>query len=127
MTERNISVVVRYRDYAGRERDPETWKLGTTSGPGSDAPPDTITDAQNRLGGITAIFDRVYDPRSGTREVFDNHAKGIVRSCFEGLNGTIFAYGQTASGKTHTMHGDRRTHGVIPYSVLEMYKVMTER
>ena len=49
-----------------------------------------------------------------------------VHACFEGINGTIFAYGQTASGKTYTMHGDQRQHGIIPYSILEMFRVMDE-
>jgi len=34
-----------------------------------------------------------------------------------GYNGTIFAYGQTSSGKTHTMYGDihdEDLHGIIP-------------
>jgi len=30
----------------------------------------------------------------------------VIDSVIEGFNGTIFAYGQTASGKTHTMEGD---------------------
>ena len=29
----------------------------------------------------------------------------MVESVFEGFNGTVFAYGQTSSGKTHTMQG----------------------
>ena len=32
-------------------------------------------------------------------------AKPIIDSVLEGFNGTIFAYGQTSSGKTHTMTG----------------------
>ena len=30
------------------------------------------------------------------------YKKGV----FQGFNGTIFAYGQTSSGKTHTMYGN---------------------
>ena len=29
------------------------------------------------------------------------------KGVFQGFNGTIFAYGQTSSGKTHTMFGER--------------------
>jgi centromeric protein E len=32
-------------------------------------------------------------------------AKGIVESAVEGLNWTIFAYGQTSTGKAFTMQG----------------------
>lgn len=34
-----------------------------------------------------------------TQELFDNLAKPIVTSALMGINGTIFAYGQTSSGK----------------------------
>lgn len=37
-------------------------------------------------------------------EIFDE-VKTIVDSVMEGFNGTILAYGQTSSGKTHTMEG----------------------
>jgi Tfp pilus assembly pilus retraction ATPase PilT len=38
-------------------------------------------------------------------EVYSYAAASIIDSVIEGFNGTIFAYGQTASGKTHTMEG----------------------
>ena len=49
--------------------------------------------------------DHVFDTDASTRTVFDTVAKGLVRSVLSGYNSTIFAYGQTASGKTHTMQG----------------------
>jgi kinesin family protein 5 len=43
----------------------------------------------------------------------------------EGFNGTIFAYGQTSSGKTHTMTGpsieDVQTQGIIPRMVRHVF------
>eukprot|EP00970_Alexandrium_tamarense_P008549 scaffold1626_cov178-Alexandrium_tamarense.AAC.17 len=50
-------------------------------------------------------YDRTFGESSTTRQVYDDVAKGIVRSVSNGLNGTIFAYGQTSSGKTYTMQG----------------------
>ena len=38
----------------------------------------------------------------------------LVRSVIDGFNGTIFAYGMTGSGKTHTMIGSATHPGVIP-------------
>jgi hypothetical protein len=38
-------------------------------------------------------------------EIYNKAARPIVDSLFEGFNGTIFAYGQTCSGKTYTMQG----------------------
>lgn len=37
------------------------------------------------------------------------------------FTGTLFAYGQTSSGKTYTMMGDQQSEGVIPKAVGELY------
>ena len=50
-------------------------------------------------------FDKVFGEDASTGYVYDNVAKNIVSSVVSGLNGTIFAYGQTSSGKTYTMQG----------------------
>ena len=50
-------------------------------------------------------FDRVFGEDSSSKQVYDNIAQGIVKSVVTGLNGTIFAYGQTSSGKTYTVQG----------------------
>lgn len=50
-------------------------------------------------------FDKTFGEEVDNRQVYDSVAKGIVSSVVEGLNGTIFAYGQTSSGKTFTMQG----------------------
>eukprot|EP00961_Rhodomonas_salina_P034945 470322-Rhodomonas_salina.1 len=44
----------------------------------------------------------------------------IVTSSVEGYNGTVFAYGQTSSGKTFTMTGSRGDPGVIPLATNEV-------
>ena len=48
-------------------------------------------------------YDRIFDEDSSTEAVYDGTAKEIVHSVSRGMNGTIFAYGQTSSGKTFTM------------------------
>lgn len=45
------------------------------------------------------LLDHVYDETKSTLELFDEMAKPIVTSALNGINGTIFAYGQTSSGK----------------------------
>uniref|UniRef100_A0A8C0B016 Kinesin-like protein n=1 Tax=Buteo japonicus TaxID=224669 RepID=A0A8C0B016_9AVES len=49
------------------------------------------------------IFDRVFQSNTSQEQVYNDCAKKIVKDVLEGYNGTIFAYGQTSSGKTHTM------------------------
>uniref|UniRef100_A0A672IC82 Kinesin-like protein n=1 Tax=Salarias fasciatus TaxID=181472 RepID=A0A672IC82_SALFA len=55
------------------------------------------------VAGKPYVFDRVLPPNSEQIQVYDTCAKQIVRDVLGGYNGTIFAYGQTSSGKTHTM------------------------
>eukprot|EP00957_Ditylum_brightwellii_P056839 4309060-Ditylum_brightwellii.AAC.1 len=50
-------------------------------------------------------FDETFGESTTTTQVYNNVARGIVQSASSGLNGTIFAYGQTSSGKTYTMQG----------------------
>ncbi|GMI84335.1 ARABIDOPSIS NPK1-ACTIVATING KINESIN 2, NPK1-ACTIVATING KINESIN 2, TETRASPORE [Hibiscus trionum] len=50
-------------------------------------------------------FDRVFDPLCSTRNVYKDGAKDVALSALTGINATIFAYGQTSSGKTFTMRG----------------------
>uniref|UniRef100_K3X326 Kinesin motor domain-containing protein n=1 Tax=Globisporangium ultimum (strain ATCC 200006 / CBS 805.95 / DAOM BR144) TaxID=431595 RepID=K3X326_GLOUD len=75
----------------------------------------SITDADGApLGGKHNVFqyDHIYDQQSSTQHMYDQVAKRIVRSTLDGINGTIFAYGQTSSGKTYTMQGDQ---GTMPF------------
>lgn len=62
-------------------------------------------------------FDYTYGPNSRQETIYQMCAYRIVESVLEGYNGTIFAYGQTGTGKTYTMEGvpscpDKK--GVIP-------------
>uniref|UniRef100_A0A7N6BX19 Kinesin-like protein n=1 Tax=Anabas testudineus TaxID=64144 RepID=A0A7N6BX19_ANATE len=55
------------------------------------------------ITGKPYVFDRVLPPNTSQEQVYDQCAKQIVKDVLGGYNGTIFAYGQTSSGKTHTM------------------------
>ena len=62
-------------------------------------------------------YDSVYDVDSNQQTVYNESAFSLVESVLEGYNGTIFAYGQTGCGKTHTMVGDYASEdlkGIIP-------------
>ncbi|GAA6104201.1 kinesin-like protein KIF3B [Tachysurus ichikawai] len=64
-------------------------------------------------------FDSVYDWNSKQVDLYDETFRPLVESVLLGFNGTIFAYGQTGTGKTYTMEGvrsDPEKRGVIPNS-----------
>jgi kinesin family member 3B len=50
-------------------------------------------------------FDMTFQPGCHQEVVFKQAALPIIESVLAGYNGTIFAYGQTGTGKTHTMEG----------------------
>uniref|UniRef100_A0A7N8YCU1 Kinesin-like protein n=1 Tax=Mastacembelus armatus TaxID=205130 RepID=A0A7N8YCU1_9TELE len=69
------------------------------------------------VGGRSYVFDRVFPTNTTQEQVYNTCAKQIVKDVLCGYNGTIFAYGQTSSGKTHTMEGklhDPHQMGIIP-------------
>ncbi|KMQ96969.1 kinesin-like protein kif3b protein [Lasius niger] len=72
---------------------------------------------------IARSYSRVVDviPSRGVveQELYEETVRPLVSSVLDGFNGTIFAYGQTGTGKTYTMEGSKMDHerrGVIPRS-----------
>ena len=62
-------------------------------------------------------YDHIYPEDSNQSEIFEETSKNVVKSVLNGYNGTIFAYGQTGTGKTYTMVGefnDDNNKGIIP-------------
>ncbi|XP_042868911.1 kinesin heavy chain-like [Penaeus japonicus] len=81
-------------------------------------------DQMVSIGGKVYLFDRVIKPNSSQEKVYEIVAKDIVKDVLNGYNGTIFAYGQTSSGKTHTMEGklgDPTWQGIIPRIVHDIF------
>ncbi|CAM6101475.1 unnamed protein product [Calypogeia fissa] len=69
-------------------------------------------------------FDRTYDNTCTQRELYDDAAHPIVHSVMCGYNGTVLAYGQTASGKTFTMEGldnPPEMRGIIPHAFEDIF------
>eukprot|EP01035_Chromulina_nebulosa_P017350 gene17350-22897_t len=69
-------------------------------------------------------FDKVFGFESTQQEVFEETAVPLVKDVLNGYNATIFAYGQTGTGKTHTMEGnirDPELKGIIPRVVEALF------
>ena len=64
-------------------------------------------------------FDHTYDWNASQELIFQQTALPILESVMEGYNGTIFAYGQTGTGKTFTMEGNDNEvdKGIIPRTI----------
>ncbi|XP_047951271.1 LOW QUALITY PROTEIN: kinesin-like protein KIN-14B [Salvia hispanica] len=65
-------------------------------------------------------FDRVYGPHVGQADLFAD-IQPFVQSAFDGFNVSLFSYGQTSSGKTHTMEGSSHDRGLYARSFEELF------
>ncbi|KAL0323324.1 UNVERIFIED_CONTAM: Kinesin-like protein KIN-7E, chloroplastic [Sesamum angustifolium] len=114
----NVTVTVRFRPLSAREiskGDEAAWY-----GDGDY----TVRNEFN--SDIAYGFDRVFGPATTTRHVYDIAAQHVVGGAMEGINGTVFAYGVTSSGKTHTMHGEQKSPGIIPLAVKDVFGIIQE-
>ncbi|XP_030067465.1 kinesin-like protein KIF3A isoform X3 [Microcaecilia unicolor] len=118
----NVKVVVRCRPLNEREK-----AMCNRMAVGVDEMRGTITvhkvDSPNEPP-KTFTFDTVFGPQSKQLDVYNLTARPIIDSVLEGYNGTIFAYGQTGTGKTFTMEGVRAVpelRGIIPNSFAHVF------
>ena len=76
-------------------------------------------------GNLIFKYDKVFKSDAQQNEIYENVGKRIVGDVMEGYNGTIFAYGQSGSGKTYTMYGpdifDDIFKGIIPRIVEDIF------
>jgi kinesin family protein 5 len=84
-------------------------------------------DADMARGSMLSFsFDCVFNQSSTQNQVFQEIGISLVESVMEGFNSTLFVYGQTSSGKTHTMQGpdihDEEMKGLIPRSIQHLFK-----
>lgn len=63
-------------------------------------------------------FDRVFRSDCSTNQVYEEGAKEVALQVVNGINATLFAYGQTSSGKTYTMSG------ITEYAIADVYNYM---
>ncbi|XP_073151229.1 kinesin-like protein NACK2 [Henckelia pumila] len=108
----NILVTVRMRPLSSKEQasyDLIAWDITDEN---------TIVSKnlyhERHAGSYT--FDKVFDPACPTWKVYEEGAKDVALSALNGINATIFAYGQTCSGKTFTMRG------VMEHAVKDIYE-----
>ncbi|KAG4145483.1 hypothetical protein ERO13_D05G099400v2 [Gossypium hirsutum] len=91
-----------------------------------------VQNIANKQIDRTFLFDKVFGPSSQQKELFELAVSPIVNEVLEGYNCTIFAYGQTGTGKTYTMEGGARKKngefpsdaGVIPRAVKQIFDIL---
>lgn len=91
-----------------------------------------VQNIANKQIDRTFAFDKVFGPTSQQKDLYDQAVWPTVFEVLEGYNCTIFAYGQTGTGKTYTMEGGGRKKngefpsdaGVIPRAVKQIFDIL---
>lgn len=67
------------------------------------------------------ITDHIFTEEKTNTNVYNSVVEPLVISFLNGFNSTIFAYGQTSSGKTHTMMGSEDVPGIIQMAINDVF------
>ncbi|XP_015171763.1 PREDICTED: kinesin-like protein KIF18A [Polistes dominula] len=67
------------------------------------------------------MFDRIFGDTSTNNDIFEGTTKELILSLLNGYNCSVFAYGATGAGKTHTMLGSANDPGLTYRTVAELF------
>ncbi|KAK9240186.1 P-loop containing nucleoside triphosphate hydrolase protein [Lipomyces kononenkoae] len=126
--ETNIHVVVRCRGRNDREIKESSGVVISATGH-KDI---TVQTGPLALSNKTYSFDRVFGPEADQAMVYDDVVAPILEEALAGYNCTVFAYGQTGTGKTYTMSGDVSDNygtfasdaGIIPRALYRLFQAL---
>ncbi|KAI9147817.1 Kinesin-like protein KIF22 [Paramyrothecium foliicola] len=112
----SVRVVARIRPLLEQELDKDMIVRADSVEPGK---PCTIVKIPNPKNGgeeFSFAFNGVYDQTTTQETLFTSEVAPHLKSLFQGFDITLFAYGVTGTGKTHTMRGGLKLadRGVIP-------------
>ncbi|KAF8249040.1 kinesin-domain-containing protein [Wilcoxina mikolae CBS 423.85] len=136
----SISVVVRVRPFSIREAaqlsriDDSAGFFG--DGSFASTPKPTLNGKENpmaryqktilpqgkRVKDMRFGFDRVFDETCSQQDVYEATTKSLLDSVLDGFNATVFAYGATGCGKTHTISGNPQHPGIIFLTCAELFE-----
>lgn len=126
--ETNIHVVVRCRGRSDREVKENSGVVVSTTGvKGTNV---DLSMGPNAISNKTYHFDKVFSPAADQAIIFDDVVAPVLGEVLAGFNCTIFAYGQTGTGKTYTMSGDMTdtlgllsdAAGIIPRTLYSLFR-----
>lgn len=110
--EEAVKVAIRIRPL-GNHNDPQVggraWKASRTNNSIAEISADKKSSRYQSAANTDEAeyeFDKVFGEDTNTSEIYNELVGDIVESVANGVNGTVFTYGQTSSGKTFTMRGD---------------------
>ncbi|KAJ5661103.1 uncharacterized protein N7484_000475 [Penicillium longicatenatum] len=87
----------------------------------------SVVPQGKRVKDQTFAFDRIFDQSASQGEVYESTTRSLLDSVLEGYNATVFAYGATGCGKTHTITGTAQQPGIIFLTMQELFERIEER
>jgi len=119
-----IRVVARIRPSQSHELSKDIIVSPASTTPSAPSTLIKIPNPKNASEDFTFAFSGVYGPEATQQEVFDAEIAPTIKHLFGGFDVTIFAYGVTGTGKTHTMRGGKTLaeRGVIPRLLSGIYR-----
>ncbi|XAR68983.1 Plus-end-directed kinesin ATPase [Bertholletia excelsa] len=126
----NVQVLLRCRPLNDDEQKLNVPKLITCNEHRREVT--VLQSVANKQVDRVFTFDKVFGPKAQQRSIYDQAIAPIVNEVLEGFNCTVFAYGQTGTGKTYTMEGGMRNKGgelpaeagVIPRAVRQIFDTL---
>ena len=87
----------------------------------------SVVPTGKRVKDQTFGFDRIFDENSTQEEVFESTTKDLLENVLDGYNATVFAYGATGCGKTHTITGTPQEPGIIHMTMQDLFERIAEK
>ncbi|XP_072958976.1 kinesin-like protein KIN-5B isoform X2 [Typha angustifolia] len=129
----NVQVILRCRPLNDEEQKLNLQKVISCNEQSKEVT--VLQSLVNKQVDRTFTFDKVFGPKAQQRSIYDHAISPIVNDVLEGYNCTIFAFGQTGTGKTYTMEGEMRSKGrdlpadagVIPRAFCHIFDTLEAR
>ncbi|KAF7113545.1 hypothetical protein RHSIM_RhsimUnG0121300 [Rhododendron simsii] len=127
----NVQVVLRCRPLSEDEKRAKTPVAISCDEHSREV--SVIQNVANKYRDKAFVFDNVFGPASQQKDLYEQAIAPLVNEALEGYTCTIFAYGQTGTGKTYTMEGEavkqKKTEfhndaGVIPRAVKQIFDTL---
>lgn len=80
-----------------------------------------------RLKGRHFVFDAAFPDVTGQQEIYNTSTAELVEGVLQGRNGSVFCYGATGAGKTHTMLGTTQSPGVMVLALKDLFTKLRQR
>ncbi|PRQ43350.1 putative plus-end-directed kinesin ATPase [Rosa chinensis] len=126
----NVQVVLRCRPLSDEEQKSHVQKVVSCNETKREVT--VLHSLNNKPIDKVFTFDKVFGPKAQQKSIYEQAISPIVNEVLDGFNCTVFAYGQTGTGKTYTMEGGMRKKngnlpaeaGVIPRAVHQIFDTL---